>query len=136
MSNTTFKTDYAFGKSKEPIILEKIKKFFKDDTIVEMDNYSRYDYKGNKKIFELKSRRNTYNAFPTTLIPADKIFDTCDKQYFLFDFTDRLTYIEFDKEVFSKFECKPFKRNYRSDFNDKEKNYFFIPITHLKTITV
>jgi hypothetical protein len=131
----SFIQDYKYGISKQTVILSHIKKFFNDDTIKELESkFSKHDYIGTGKTFELKSRTNTSYLYPDTLLPADKILDTNDKQIFLFNFTDKLAYIEYDKTLFNKFKCVPFRRHQRSDFNDKEKLYYHIPISQLKTI--
>ena len=131
----SFSSDYEYGKSREPIILKKIQQYFKDDAIIPAEGrYSKYDFKGEGKTFELKCRKFHLNKYPTTIIAQDKILKTSDKQYFLFNFTDKLTFIEYNDETFSKFECKNFRRYGRTDFCDKEKLYYFIPITLLKSI--
>ena len=131
----SFKSDYEYGKSRESIILQKIQQYFKDDSIIPAEGrFSKYDFKGINSTFELKSRKFHQTKYPTTIIAQDKILKTSDKQYFLFNFTDKLTFIEYDDDTFSKFEIKPFRRYGRTDFCDKEKLYYFIPITLLKSI--
>ena len=131
----SFTQDYKYGIAKQSPILPHIRKFFNDNEIKELEGkYSKHDFIGCGKTFELKSRTNKSSQYPDTLLPADKVLDTPNKQIFLFNFTDKLTYIEYDKETFSKFKCVPFRRHQRSDFNDKEKLYYHIPISKLKTI--
>jgi len=134
----SFKSDYEFGKMKEPIILEKIRQYFKDDSIIPTEGiYAKHDFKGKNKTFELKCRKFHINKYPTTIIAKDKILKTEEteqgrlKQYFLFSFTDRLTFIEYTEDTFKDFECKNFRRWGRVDFVDKEKLYYYIPITRL-----
>jgi hypothetical protein len=125
----SFKQDYAFGKSKEVDVLRAIKPIFEDD-ITDQDNpFSINDFKGTEYHYELKSRTNAYNDFETTLLPCNKVF--CDKHIFLFLFTDGLYYIKYDKALFDTFEIKPFKRNRRIDYVDKEALYYYIPVSKL-----
>ena len=69
----SYKIDKAFGKQKEIEILDTINAKFKDNIKLCKAAYSTFDYQGDKRIYELKSRNNVYKAFPTTLIPANKI---------------------------------------------------------------
>jgi hypothetical protein len=128
----SFKLDYSFGKTNEDIVLTQIQKFFTNDGIIkkEEDTYSKYDFKGDTYLYELKSRNVHYKKFATTIIPYDKIIENT-KQIFLFNFIDGLYYIEYDKDVFSKFELSDFQRHKREDYNDIKKLYFHIPIKKL-----
>lgn len=120
--------DCKFGNDNEMIILPIIKKFFNRNIIKTTDKYNKYDYIDNIYKYELKSRRNKYNQYPTTLIGYDKL--TNSKTIFLFNFIDGLYYINYEKELFDTFEKKPFVRNYRG-VNDIKKDYLFIPIEYL-----
>jgi len=129
---STFKNDYIVGTSNENRILEIITKFFNDDIVKSNNIYCKYDFKGTEYLYELKTRNNTYNKYPTTLIPLDKLIT--NKIIFLFDFQDGLYYIKYDKLLFDSFETKKYVRNIRSDYNDKVKDYVFIPIEKLTRI--
>jgi len=129
----SFRQDYAFGKSKEVEVLSSVRRHFVDDVDSSVDNFSIYDFKGKTFHYELKSRTNALNDYPTTLLPCDKVFT--DRQIFLFNFTDGLHFIEYNKELFDTFEKKPFVRRRRTDYVDKPKMYYYIPITALSPIT-
>lgn len=124
--------DCKYGNEKELIILPIINKYFNRNIIKLTDKYSKYDYEDAIYKYELKSRTNNYNKYPTTLIACDKL--TNNKIIFLFNFTDGLYYIEYDRKLFSKFDKKPFVRNYREGTTDIKKDYLFIPIEYLKKI--
>jgi hypothetical protein len=136
---TSFKKDYNFGKECENKVLEMLNKYFKtgsgnpsDGEIRASTNiYSSFDFYGDKYIYELKSRNNSYNDYPTTLIPKYKCKDNL---ILLFYFTDGLYYIEYKSELFNKFELKMFKRNDRVDKIEKPVEYYYIPITNLTKI--
>jgi hypothetical protein len=131
----SFKKDYETGKEAEDIVHNDINLFFKDNIIKCENNYSKYDYEGDKYIYELKTRNNLYCSYPTTLIAGDKIINKSPKrQIFLFNFKDGLYYIKYREKKFNKFDLKPFCRNKRSDYNDLKKLYYFIPIEKLKKI--
>ena len=128
----SFKTDYSYGLKKEDELLPIIKSFFQRDIQKSTNKFERFDYSDEKYKYELKSRNNTYDKYPTTLICADKIAKGI---IFLFHFSDNsLYYIKYRKSKFNTFEKKMFVRNKRSDYDDLEKEYIYIPIEHLKKI--
>jgi DNA-binding sugar fermentation-stimulating protein len=106
--------------------------------------YARMDYlDDDKKIYvELKSRRSAYNEYPNTLIQKSKI-DYAIKRikegykcYLLFVFQyNNHYYIEINEDKFKTYECKKFKRGFRIDYSDQEKDYYFIPTDDLTDIT-
>ena len=121
-----FIKDYNFGIENEFKILPIIKNYFKDDSIIKLDKYNKFDYKG-LAFYELKSRNNEYNKYNTTMIGYNKIElsnQLKDDVYFLFSFTDGLYYWKYDKTY--KLEIK---RGGRIDRGRPEiNNYAFIPI--------
>lgn len=126
----SFRQDYLFGKNQEKALIETIKKYFADDIITNENPFSIADFRGTEYNYELKSRTNALADYPTTLLPANKIFN--DKHIFLFNFTDGLYYITYEKELFDTFEKKPFRRRPRIDYIDKEALYIYIPVDKLK----
>lgn len=129
-----FKKDLLFGKQAEKECFEKIKQHFKKDIEISKYEYSKYDFVSDDAYYELKSRNNAYNAYPTTIIARDKIIQDCTrKQYFIFNFTDGIYYIRYRPKRFKKFEVNNFRREDRGDI-DKLKPYIFIPIEKLKKI--
>jgi hypothetical protein len=126
--------DYDFGIQQEIKILPILREKFGQTIVPKEDRFSRYDYYNEQAIFELKSRTNAKNKYPTTLLTCNKVVEGIDKdKYFLFNFTDQLCFIKYDSELFSTFEKKPFSRNFRKE---DEKDYFYIPINFLETIKV
>ena len=118
-----FLIDYNFGLKKEVEILEILKKYFNDDTIIKLNVF---DFKGIS-YYELKSRNNEYNKYSSTMIGNNKIIKASqldDDVYFLFSFTDGLYYWKYDKNY--KLEIKKGGRIDRgiAEIND----YAFIPI--------
>lgn len=129
----SFKNDYQFGTQEEEKILNTINNYFKDNIKKVADKLCKYDFKGDNYIYELKSRNNKYETFPTTLIGKSKILKD-SKQIFLFNFTDGLYYIEYDKYIFDSFKLDYFCRFRRSDYKDEAQLYYFIPIESLRPI--
>jgi hypothetical protein len=125
----SFKKDYAFGKCEEIKIKSLLEKSFNDVLISTADFY-RYDYEGNNNVYEVKSRRNEYNKYPTTLMPAYKI-KTKKTPILVFIFFDGIYYIKYEEQLFNTFEKKMFVRQKREDYNDLKQEYIFIPIDKL-----
>ena len=95
------------------------------------NEYCSYDFEGTDGTkIELKSRRNKYNDYSTTLIPVHKCvsMDLC-KNIFVFNFTDGIYYIEWNKNIFANYETKMvlYKRLNRDDY----KLHYLIPIEDL-----
>ena len=128
----SFKNDYTFGKQKEDEVLSIIRKKFNRNIVKSESRFERYDFKDDEYYYELKSRNNKYSDYPTTLIEKGKVI--ADNLVFLFNFTDGLYYIIYNKDLFETFECKQFLRHKRCDFVDKPKLYYHIPIHQLTRI--
>lgn len=97
------------------------------------DPYCPFDYEGettNTRI-ELKSRRNKYNQYPTTIMPISKVLNSYKGRHiFCFSFTDGLYYIDYDKDKFSKYELRMITTQ-RIGIVDKPKAHFCIDIEDL-----
>jgi hypothetical protein len=129
-----FYTDLEFGLKRENNVLEKIKKYFNDTTITKTtDKYCKYDFISSLCKYELKSRKNKYKTYPTTIIPTHKVIE--GKLIFLFNFFDGLYYIEYDREIFDRFE-KIEMTDYRSGRQGQTANHYSIPIELLTEIKI
>jgi hypothetical protein len=129
---SSFKQDYIKGTFRESEINNQLNDFFKEKLIKTKSSFCPYDFIGEKSntLYELKSRNNCYRTYQTTLIGYDKIIQG-KTQVFIFDFIDGIYYINYDEEIFKSFGLKDFQRIARSDFNDKKKLYYYIPIDKL-----
>ena len=123
-----FLRDYLFGTAKEDELLPELEAFF-GETLTKTPKTCRWDWESPTTQYELKSRKNPYAQYSTTLLPFDKIQEN-KRQVFLFGFTDGLYYIEYDKTLFDTFEKKDFRR-WRVGVADREKPYLYIPIDKL-----
>lgn len=127
----SFQNDYNFGIQNEKNIMNLLNKVFEEEFEKTTNPYALYDFIGNKgTIIEMKSRRNTYNQYPTTIIPVHKVVSGFKKHIFLFQFTDGSYYIQYDADRFSKYEKKDIT-TYRKGIVDKPKPHFCIPIQDL-----
>jgi hypothetical protein len=103
--NTTYALDKQLGHLAEDVVLPKLQSFFNASIRKMPQRYECFDYiddAGTK--YELKTRRNCMNAYPTTLIPKHKVIS--GEQYFVFNFIDKVSYIKYDKDLFETFETK------------------------------
>ena len=124
-----FNIDMNFGLQKEIELLPTLKSYFKDETLNRLEQNNVFDYVGNNKFIELKSRNNNYNKYPTTMIGYNKVIKASkinEDVYFVFCFFDGLYYYKYDKE--QKLEIK-YNHCSRIDRWIREtNNYCFIPI--------
>jgi hypothetical protein len=128
----TYQKDVILVLRMESIILPQIRTYFKRKDIKKTeDKYAIFDFYDCEYKYELKSRNNKYQQFPTTLIGCNKL---APKTIYLFNFTNGLYFLEYNEELFNTFEKKPFKRHPREGKIDYEREYIFIPIEHLTKI--
>ena len=128
-------TDLVFGKLKENEIKEILEQYF-NTTLQTTSKYNLIDFQNEDLYIELKSRRNTYSKFDTTIIGSNKIDyakSLNKKVIFVFNFIDGLYYIEYSP-LFDSFDlCE----QYILRDNKKElKTNYHIPINLLKRINV
>ncbi len=135
-----FDKDYKFGIDQENKKKSIIETAFDIKVKKTASVYNPYDFycESNNTYYELKSRNNTFDKYPTTMIGINKLnFDlnSDDKKFvFLFNFTDGLYYINYEKELFDTFKIE---KGGRFDRGKTEiKDYLYIPIEHLIKITV
>ena len=130
MTNILYPADYKFGTAQEDLVLQKIQKFFERDIKKSEDRFAKSDFFDDEYYYELKSRKNAYSKYPTTMITEDKIRED-KKLILLFNFTDGLYSIGYDKEKFSKYEKKMFSR---VNISWNEKPHVYIPIQDLTRV--
>ena len=128
-----FQQDYIYGTTNQKRVLPLLKSYFSEDIKEFPSRWSKYDFRSENALFELKSRKIKKNQYKTTLLTCNKVVSNNEGKAlnFVFDFKDELCYIPYDKETFSTFEKRMYSRvNEAKD----EKEYYFIPIDCLKTI--
>ena len=131
----SYSKDCELGDASESKNLSVLSKLM--GKLERLPKYHTFDYQGQNILIELKTRTNSYKKHDTTLIPKNKV-DACtdpDTRYiFAFQFTDGLYKIEYNKELFSKFNKVKFVRNTRTGWIDIPKDYVLIPIEELQRI--
>lgn len=132
MTNIFYPADYKFGTAEEDRITPLLNDFFNREIKRSEDKFAKHDFYDDEYTYEVKSRTNTYNKYPTTMITQDKIFKQPNKKLILlFNFTDGLYYIEYDEEKFKTYESKMFSR---AKVSWNEKPHVYIPIEHLSLL--
>ena len=128
--------DLKFGLDNEITIIDLLNTTFGEVFINTKDKYNDqyypYDFEGDKGCcVELKSRRNTYRAYPTTIIPVGKNLEFNNKrQMFVFQFTDGFYYTQYEATSFNTYEIKMITTQ-RKGIVDKPKPHYCIPISDL-----
>lgn len=132
------KTDLEFGIKSELNNFNIFRQHFQDNSLLPSKSRTAlFDFEGEKICVELKTRRNVYNKYPTTMIGKNKIDYCKDKDkdfYFCFAFLDGLYFWKYNTNDLDKFSyCKGgrFDRG-RAEIN----NYAYIPIEMLSKIVI
>jgi hypothetical protein len=129
------KEEYEFGKQAQSDCLPLLRKL--DPSLEEIeDTFAPFDFTNQDKtlFIELKKRRNSKNAYPTTMIPYSKIRAILPnfRYIFAFQFTDGLYYIEYDYDLFKHFENRQGGRYDRG--RPEIELYTFIPVNLLQPL--
>lgn len=128
-------SDLNFGKQKEMEIKNMLEAYFKT-TLQISSKYNLIDFYNDEIYIELKSRRNTYEKYNTTIIGKNKI-DYCKslnkKCYFVFSYLDGIYFIEYTA-LFDSFNIVD-EYIFRDGKKELKINYH-IPIEHLEKINV
>ena len=124
--------DLEFGLNEEKLILQKLKYNFSETIERTKSKYSSFDFEGDNIKIELKSRRNASDLYPTTMIGHRKILAANNSDihyYYVFKYTDKILYCQYNKEDFKNFEVKKDGRSDRTRI--ESNNYIYIPISYL-----
>lgn len=127
-----FAERYAYGKAQETALLGVLRRHFGEGVTPHKNSKSRYDFYEEKSgaltTIELKSRRTRLNQYHTTILRVNKVRqNTEDRQIFVFNFTDKLGCIEYNREKFAEFA-----QTYEERFD--EGLHYQIPIGDLRVL--
>jgi len=126
MYRKNFNQRYNKGKEDEQKVLPIIREHFKRDIKPTTEKTDRFDFYCDNYKYELKSRTNNFNAYPSTMIAVDKLDVNV---ILLFKFTDdKLAFIEYDEDKFKDYERKLFTKY------TIPKEHIYIPIKDLTII--
>ena len=133
----TFQEDYDFGMKGEVDTITALRTL--NPTLMKTkDKYDPFDFvNDNYDVFvELKTRNNTKDKYPTTMISYSKILHAKKNPdrdyYFAFKFFDGIYYIKYNAELFATFtvgEGGRFDRGF-----DEINQYIYIPVENLTMI--
>ena len=125
MYRSGFNQRYAIGKKNESEILPKLITYFARDIQPTINKFDKFDYKCELYNYDLKSRTNCLKQYPTTMISSNKLETN---SVLLFQFTDCLAYIDYNKDKFANYETRLFTKY------DEPTSHTYIPIKDLKII--
>ena len=126
MYKKDFNYRYNKGKEAENLVLPIIRDYFKRDIVATTNKLDRFDFTCSNYKYELKSRNNAFNKYPTTMIAVDKLEPNV---ILLFKFTDdKLAYIEYEEEQFKNYKVELFTKY------TVPKKHIYIPIDDLTLI--
>jgi len=129
------KADLNFGLPKEDPVIQRLSEYFNEKVEKETYQYSPFDASSKTTKYEIKSRRNRYLQYPTTIIPVDKTQRIEGRMVFVFNFTDGLYYIVYDKDEFAKYDIREVEAVRKGGIRTL-KPHFFIPIKDLIQISI
>ena len=134
----SFQKDYRNGLQNETRCIEFFNYYFDEEFKKTSQQMNPFDFESEKRFIELKSRTCSKNAFETTMIGYDKIYEAKKAGkpvHFAFLFRDgSLWEIEYNAKLFDTFEYSYFKREDRIDHQDIGKTYCYIPVHLLEEI--
>ena len=126
MYKKDFNNRYNKGKEAENLVLPIIRDYFKRDIVATTLKTDRYDYTCSNYKYELKTRSNVMDKYPTTMIGYDKLEENV---ILLFKFTDnKIAYIEYNEEQFKNYKVELFTKY------TVPKKHIYIPIEDLTLI--
>jgi hypothetical protein len=126
MYKKDFNNRYNKGKEAEKLVLPIIRDYFKRDIVATTLKTDRYDYTCSNYKYELKTRSNVMDKYPTTMIGYDKLEENV---ILLFKFTDnKIAYIEYNEEQFKNYKVELFTKY------TVPKKHIYIPIDDLTLI--
>jgi len=126
--------DREFGVPQEATVISKLALHFDEPIKKELAQYSKWDASSPTTKYEIKSRRNKYKQYPTTIIPVDKT-EVTGRLVFVFNFLDKLCYIVYTKETFSQYEIRDIPA-FRGVGLRTLKPHYMIPIEDLTEIKI
>jgi len=123
----TNKEEYEYGLAKE-LLLKPVLEAFCGKELQGNKQFDTFDFVGEGITIELKSRKNPYNQYPTTIVGMNKIEEikVGERVYFFFNFTDGLYYWEYKENNYRVLMIQRRDRRYIP-----AKPHLSIPITDL-----
>lgn len=133
---SNIKRDYDYGTNSECSILPTLQNLWGSDLECSPNKFATIDFSSNTHLVELKTRRNSFNKYPTTMIGKNKIDYLVKSEktgIVVFKFTDGLYYLEITEDNINKFGLEEGGRRDRG--YDERQLYYYIPTNMLKLIS-
>ena len=114
-----YKEELEFGLVSENNLKNCIQNYFQTSELIKLSMFHPFDFVSNNFYFEIKTRRNELNLYPSTLIGynkfefAETVISLFKKCYFIFQFTDGLYYYEYKQNDINIFRQKYIERRDR-----------------------
>lgn len=96
--------DLKFGLSNEQKVIEVLSRHFNEPIEKTENKYCPYDALSATCKYEIKTRRNRYETYPTTIVPQQKVETIEGNVRYVFCFTNGIYYIDYDEDIFSTFK--------------------------------
>lgn len=128
--------DYDYGVNSECSILPTLQGLWGSDLEYSTDKFATIDFTSNSHLVELKTRRNSFCKYPTTMIGKNKIdylLNSTKTGIVVFKFTDGLYYLKITEDNINEFGLGEGGRRDRG--YDERAMYYYIPTKMLKLIT-
>lgn len=128
----SYAADWEFGSASEEQKKAHLEQYF-GVSLVRQPRWATFDFIASPATvyMDLKSRRIAHDAFPTALIGRNKVDyarANPDKNfYFVYNYTDGLYYVKYDRAVFDALYCGDFLRGDRSGIVDRASPTVEIP---------
>lgn len=145
--------DYEDAKPIEKELLPILRVFFNRDLKQTAGQFAQYDYwcgegTDDETVWELKTRfdkakgrgvKMMKNKYDSTMLVASKLkpdgrFHNAKKIYLVFNFKDRLCYIQYDEQKFSEYQHTQFIRSNDEGVVENTKDHIYIPTEDLTDI--
>lgn len=127
--------DRIFGANGEQNVTQILNQQF-NATLERRGGFHTFDFFGPNNTgrtieLELKTRRNRHDQYPTTMVGWNKIAYCSSPNidyYFVFQFSDGIYYIKYEKALFDSFEIRnDFIRSDRTDCPNPVQSVVYIP---------
>ncbi len=99
-------SDYEWGVEQETKVFPVVQNYFGGSVTRSRNKKERFDCSDTNSIYEIKSRKCNSSHYPTTVITTDKAVEIGKNIYFIFNFYDKVYYIQYNAERFRNYQIK------------------------------
>jgi len=129
-----YTADYKFGIESEDSCLPRLSKFL-NTNLTKLGSRSPIDFESDTHLVELKTRRNTKDKYPTTMIgknKIDKLLESDKIGYIAFNFLNGLYGVKVTPELIKK--CCIGSGGRRDRGRVERSVYCYVPVDQLEKI--